>query len=138
MKVTWTRNSLSQAGLALYPEEDRELYRRAHWVYENIKNNCPERIPKKTLDRMTRDSMFIALAGRFNAILVTRDWFLYSAIVCLRSQGSREYSSVWIYVNPSRRMVDVRICAAEPSCILERVEEAASALGWSVNTGKDC
>lgn len=123
--------SLSEAGLAVYVEEDSDLYRLAHSVYQRIHRECREAIGQRK--GMQRDSLLIAVSGRSQAILVTRDHALHKAVKCLRSKGLREYASLLLRVEPERRAVRAEYCAdAEPRCILELIKEAVESLGASL------
>ena len=130
---------LSQIHTVLYLEEDSELYRKAHGVYQRIKRDCHRKI--KSRKSMQRDSMLIAVAGLYDAILVTRDKNLYKAVECLHSRGSKEYSSIWIHVDSSRKTITVLSCTRiEPPCILMRINRILVDLNmnWQIKHNRGC
>ena len=130
---------LSQLGLVRYPEESGGLYRSAHWVYESIKKNCPDIIPKKRISSMKRDSMLVALAESYNAILVTRDIYLYKAITCLHARSHRRYYAILIYINKNIKYFIVDYCGVfEQHCILELIRDVVVNKGWYVEVNKNC
>jgi hypothetical protein len=134
--------NFSSMGLAVYIEEGGLLYRKAHWIYKKIKrisNKCVERIPKKVLDRMTRDSILLAVADSLGATLVTRDVFLHKVSVCLYSQSNIKYSSILIYLESNKKEIYIELCTRlERSCIINSIQEAANDLGWRVNIMEIC
>lgn len=123
--------SISEAGLAVYIEEDSNLYRLAHRVYQRINRECKEIVGRRK--SMQRDSLLIAVSGRHQAILITRDYILYKVIECLRSKGLREYTSLLLRIEPEKRVVRAEYCAdAEPSCIIDLIKDAVESVGVSL------